>query len=502
MNAILVKETRQALKSRQFVVTFMLLLAASWFVAVFGMLMAGDDIEFGSGGRILFSVFYFVLSIATLFIIPFGAFRSLQSERDLNTFELLNITTLSPRQIVWGKLLSSLVQLFIFYSAITPLIAVSSLLPGFDSPMAAFLLIGSMFASLFLSMTALMLSSLVKRKAAPGFFSLIVLGMGFATMIVNYLFFGAFLVGGIFLSAPNFWWTTGCFLLAGVSYFVLFQQLATAQLTFESDNRSSGIRVTCAVQFWLLWICYLGSHVYQKRYPPENALWFMAMLSVIHWSVAGLFFTTERDSLSRRIRRGLPKNQLVRCIVVPFLPGGARGFLFVLGNLVAVWLLVTGTLTVIEADDSGTTFFFSFMKVISFKVHDSSRVVSVTTGMCFYAVIFLGISTALGRWGRTISNEIRAAHVRIITFLLLMAGTLFPALPRILDIIKTSGFSYVDLTNPYITLLALESRSAPVRDVLFLLLAAATVSLLVSLRAMYTGTTNILNQDVTMTPVP
>ncbi|MCH7990698.1 MAG: ABC transporter permease, partial [Planctomycetes bacterium] len=178
MNAILVKETRQSLKSRQFVITFMLLLAASWFVAVFGMLMAGDDIEYGSAGRDLFSVFYFVLSIATLFIVPFGAFRSLQSERDLNTFELLNITTLSPRQIVWGKLLSSLVQLFIFYSAITPFIAVSSLLPGFDSPMAAFFLIGSMLASLFLSMTALMLSSLVKRKAAQGFFSLIVLGMG------------------------------------------------------------------------------------------------------------------------------------------------------------------------------------------------------------------------------------------------------------------------------------------------------------------------------------
>ena len=79
MNAILVKETRQALKSRQFVVTFMLLLAASWFIAVFGMLMAGDNIEFGSGGRILFSVFYFVLSVATLFIVPFGTFRSVAS---------------------------------------------------------------------------------------------------------------------------------------------------------------------------------------------------------------------------------------------------------------------------------------------------------------------------------------------------------------------------------------------------------------------------------------
>ncbi|MGE4004134.1 MAG: hypothetical protein AB7I48_28460, partial [Planctomycetaceae bacterium] len=44
-NPILVKETRQSLKSRQFVVTFMLLLAASWFLFTMGLLLGGDAIE-------------------------------------------------------------------------------------------------------------------------------------------------------------------------------------------------------------------------------------------------------------------------------------------------------------------------------------------------------------------------------------------------------------------------------------------------------------------------
>ena len=35
-NPILVKELRQSLKSRQFVVTFMLLVTAAWLVSVFG----------------------------------------------------------------------------------------------------------------------------------------------------------------------------------------------------------------------------------------------------------------------------------------------------------------------------------------------------------------------------------------------------------------------------------------------------------------------------------
>ena len=36
LNPILVKETRQALKSRQFIITFMLLLTVAWLISVFG----------------------------------------------------------------------------------------------------------------------------------------------------------------------------------------------------------------------------------------------------------------------------------------------------------------------------------------------------------------------------------------------------------------------------------------------------------------------------------
>ena len=42
-NPILVKETRQSLKSRQFVVTFMLLLIVSWLVSVLGVLRLSDS---------------------------------------------------------------------------------------------------------------------------------------------------------------------------------------------------------------------------------------------------------------------------------------------------------------------------------------------------------------------------------------------------------------------------------------------------------------------------
>src|SRR5690348_633271 len=111
LNPILVKEARQALKSRQFVLTFLLLLLAAWSVSVFHLATYGAQIEYGSAGRDIFFWFYFVLAIATILVIPFGAYRSLLSERDLNTFDLLSISTLSPGKIVRGKLASAVLQL-------------------------------------------------------------------------------------------------------------------------------------------------------------------------------------------------------------------------------------------------------------------------------------------------------------------------------------------------------------------------------------------------------
>src|SRR6516165_3651011 len=159
LNPILVKETRQSLKSRQFVATFLLMLVASWLISVFGILLSGTGTEYRTLGGQFFFFYYIVLAVAVFIVVPFGAFRSLLSERDLHTWEVLSITTLKPRQIVWGKLLSSLVQIFIYYSAITPFMAFAVLLKGIDVPTIAVVLVASLFWSLALSMIGLTVST-------------------------------------------------------------------------------------------------------------------------------------------------------------------------------------------------------------------------------------------------------------------------------------------------------------------------------------------------------
>ena len=102
-NPIVVKEVRQALKSRQFVVTFLLLLLAAWAGSIVGVSVLGESIDYGSPAVIFYAGFLFALCAASLVIVPFSTFRSIVEERTETTLELLQITALSPVQIVRGK---------------------------------------------------------------------------------------------------------------------------------------------------------------------------------------------------------------------------------------------------------------------------------------------------------------------------------------------------------------------------------------------------------------
>ena len=117
LNPILVKEARQALKSRQFVVTFGLVLLYSWGVSIVGLAMIGPEATYGANGPVMFGWYYAGLAFCLLIVVPFGAFRSLAVEQEERTYELLSITALKPRQIVSGKLGSAVVQMLVYLSA-------------------------------------------------------------------------------------------------------------------------------------------------------------------------------------------------------------------------------------------------------------------------------------------------------------------------------------------------------------------------------------------------
>ena len=114
-NPILVKETRQALKSRQFVITFSLLLFAALSWTIVGTFSLMPAIYTSPSAPRMMLGYYFVLALPMLLVVPLAAYRSLEGEIDDGTLELLSITSLSPRQIILGKLASAMLQMLLYF---------------------------------------------------------------------------------------------------------------------------------------------------------------------------------------------------------------------------------------------------------------------------------------------------------------------------------------------------------------------------------------------------
>ncbi len=347
LNPILVKETRQALKSKQFLATFSIMLFGGWLISAFVLMTmeaAREDRPIGGGW---FPFYYSLLALTVMLVVPFGAFRSLLAERDLNTYELLNITTLSPQQIVWGKWLSSQVQMFIYFSAVSPFIAFTYLLRGVDFPSLAFILIATMFASMMLSMLSLTFSTFAKQRQTQVVLSLALLG-GLVWAMTTAIGMSTYLVVESFIDINNladnveFFWVTAIIASYYVAVFALCLQIARAQLTFESDNRSTGIRLICSAMYLLTlgWMG-VGFYYFTRRTGRVDNDFFAAILTMvgIFWGIVSLFAATELDPLSRRNHSKLFHSGLLRFLSAPFLPGGGRGMIYITLHLVVLCLL-------------------------------------------------------------------------------------------------------------------------------------------------------------------
>ncbi len=475
-NPILVKETRQSLKSRQFVVTFMLLLAASWFLFMLGLLLGGDAIEYGAIGNQFFQFFYWILALAVMVIVPFGAYRSLLAERDQKTYDLLSITTLTPQQIVWGKLLSALVQVLIFYSAIAPFIAFTSLLQGFDFLTVAVKLVMTLLLSMLVVMAAIAASAMTRRRQFQAFSSLVMLFVLFQSMSLLALV-DAFLFE-FDLSDPGAWWFLGMAVLFALSYFLLFHKVAAAHLTFESDDRTSGIRLVCSGQFFLLWaglglLAWLGSTSFTL---DEETIVAAAMVSFVHWTIAGLVAVTEDSHLSRRIRRNLPASPSRRLLWALFLQGGNRGYLYVLLHVALLLAISLGALT--------------FLGV------SSSWSYGLLLATACYLVAYLGMACALGRWCFGLSGDIRPGHIRVMVLIIVAVGCIAPYVPFLWGHQYRYGYSPLMLPNPFATLAHFSNRGSYTSGFLTILGLAAGVGLLVNLRAMRRGVAEVVFADV------
>jgi len=336
LNPILVKEARQALRSRQFTITFFLMLIAGWTWSIMGLALLGPAAYYSAEGARMFFVYYMILAAPLVIVIPFSAYSSLASERQDRTHELVSITALDATRILTGKLSAAGLQMIIYLSALFPCLAFTYLLRGLD---ILTVLVAVAYASL-LSLGMVMLGLLL-AALAPSRQLQLLQGVAFAAGLCGLLFFLLAVMSelvelrGSPLGDPEFWMANFALGLFYVSLFALVFLAARAQLTMASQNRSTALRVAlflvqCVAIGWIGWA---------SQAIEEDIILAMIFLATAAWFACGMFIVGEPSTLSPRVRRDLPRGAFGRLLATWLMPGPATGYMFVLINMIVVAIM-------------------------------------------------------------------------------------------------------------------------------------------------------------------
>jgi hypothetical protein len=347
INPILVKEVRQAVRGRLFRTGYALTLAAALTISLV-ILMSADggtraavyaaSVPTRADERIgpaLASSIFGCLMAACFAFVPFSAFMSMGGEWEENTYDLLVLSNLTPRRIVYGKLASALVQSLVCFSAFVPFFVFAFLLRGVNLSALLLLLGGVLVLSPCVSLVALGISSVGGNR-----FQRIMLMVALMLALVAVTIAGTFsssavLSGFIFFRGS---WSMvvlriGLIASIGVAIGAYYGEVACARLSHPEENGSTGVRVAVLVALagGLAWTAYALS----SSGEPEVLSGFATVaLFGILWPCAG--FACESERLGRRVAMHVPKNRLLALLASPFLPGGGRGMLF--------WLVVNALL--------------------------------------------------------------------------------------------------------------------------------------------------------------
>lgn len=340
LNPILVKEVRQAMRGRYFKISFWITLTVATLVGL-GVLLV-TIIEGGNEdvlGQAFFVAMFGCLVVAAQVFVPFSSFLSMGGEWDENTWDLLVLSNLKPRQIVYGKVFSSFVQSLLYFCTFGPFLVFAFLLRGVDLTALAVALSVSLFLSLLLSCVGVALSSFSRGKFARVIMMvlLVVILLWIAGMTMVWA--GQMMFFPMQLREPEMLAAISASLSVIVAVAAFFFAATCARLAHPEENRSSGLRVTALgiVVCGLGWVTYImGTRI------ERDILIGMSCAAFAVLMVSSIFFATEPERLGRRVVATLPRNRLLALLATPFLPGGARGLLFFLtgGLMITAWMFI------------------------------------------------------------------------------------------------------------------------------------------------------------------
>ncbi|MDD4890129.1 MAG: hypothetical protein PHU85_09380, partial [Phycisphaerae bacterium] len=311
-NPILVKEVRQGMRNRGFLIIYGLLLAGLMVLSTCIALLGRD--ESNVGGTLFYVLAGCMVVVAFLFM-PVMAFRSFMAEREQQTMEVLLVSGLDARRIVRGKLFGAALQLSLYVAVIVPFMAMSFLLRGVDI-ISILTVVGVILLYGVLTLMASIWWASVSGSAGRSNIGLILLILfcGIGTLYgigagVGLLMFA----GRPALHIEGRVWAGMAVGVAAWTWF--YHQMTVNSLMFGTANRATRSRVA----FLVVLVVQTGLVLWMR----DSGIDYQAFCNGMGWTsllvyVAAVGAATETAGWSRRIARQMPANPLGQLWVLLF----------------------------------------------------------------------------------------------------------------------------------------------------------------------------------------
>jgi hypothetical protein len=445
INPIAVKELRQAVQGKVIPTLMMIFLLIE--LGVIGGFLMFDESGVGRSrtlGRESFMTLNVILAIMSTIIIPIVTAIRMSSERGEGTTDLLYITTLSPRQIVWGKLVSSLIVTLLIFSVCAPFMTLTYLLRGIDIPTIFFSLAMDFVTAWFAILVGLFIGAIPGNRGTKVFHGLLGLGIlsfllypaGVSTMM-------AYTGIGSYMGTWYFWsraFTVLALAALGGGFLFLF---SVTMISPPLSNRVLPIRLY-ATFVWVigsfiayLWMNYVGPHAYEVA-----IVWMIIGGSL--FCIALLGTISERDQIGPRVRRSVPKNKLLRIPAFIFFGGAGSGVL---------WSCIMIVLSLGVVRYLVTPEFVTDVNKLS-NVHD---IFIMMCGMALYSFGYAMPAVLVKRY--ILGTRFHGTYTSTVALLLLTLGLLIPIIVHFLlyseSPDRNSGLWLV--TNPFALIVYLEN---------------------------------------------
>jgi hypothetical protein len=419
LNPIVVKELRQAVKSRIVISALILFLLVQLSILLlnlsFGDRPTGEAFNLHAGRDIFLILQAILLGTCMVLIPPYAGVR-LSAERSDTNVDLLFISTLRPRSIIAGKLQASVVLILLIFSACAPFMTFTYLLRGIDIPSIVLVLVLDFLVVLLSTQGAIFLGAVPANLGLKLLLGLAGLGLLFMLCGSTMGFSTALLERGLGLGSPldslEFWLDVGAMALLILATIGLLFTWSVAIVSPPSANRALPVRLY-VLGFWLVTGSMAAVLAWRNRSPFPLYFWEWLLLALL---CAQLLVTiNEREQWGLRVKRTIPRRWWVRGIVFLLYSGSAGGVLF------TVLLLALTIALPSFAAEYWNAFFFSSSGGFLLEFHRRNTLALVLIALYTFDYCMLAL------WLRNmLHGRIKAEYTWVLALLLVGLGASLP----------------------------------------------------------------------------